>query len=139
MTTIATNGRSMAGDGQADIGDTIMVTNRRKVYRTSQGVLLGCAGRSVDAQRFRAWFDDRNAAKPRLKEFQALALYADGRLEYWNEDMEPTEMQAPCSIGSGMDFALGAMMAGADPGEAVRIAATRDPFTGGDIIVEHLA
>lgn len=138
MTTIATDGKTMAGDGQADIGDTIMVTNHRKVRRTDEGVIIGCAGNSVDAQRFHAWFKEKGP-KPRFKSIQVLVLYPSGRLEYWNEEMEPTEMQAPCAIGSGMDFAIGAMMAGADPGEAVRIATMRDPFSGGDITVEHLA
>lgn len=137
MTTIATDGKSMAGDGQAEIAETIMVSNRRKVYRTDEGVIIGCAGNSVDAKRFRAWFGTKGP-KPRFKSIQALVLYPSGKLEYWNEEMEPTEMTAPAAIGSGMDFALGAMGAGASPAEAVKIAATRDPFSGGDITVEHL-
>lgn len=39
------------------------------------------------------------------------------------------------SMGSGGDMALGAMEAGATPEEAVRVAMTRDIYTGGEITV----
>lgn len=39
------------------------------------------------------------------------------------------------TMGSGGDIALGAMEAGASPEEAVRIAMTRDIYTGGDVTV----
>jgi ATP-dependent protease HslVU (ClpYQ) peptidase subunit len=39
----------------------------------------------------------------------------------------------PFAIGSGMDFALGAMDAGKSPAEAVEIACRRDPHSGGEV------
>jgi hypothetical protein len=85
------------------------------------------------------WLEKGEGKKPRMKSFSGLRLFPDGRLEYWSEDIEvPTPVDAPCAVGSGMDFAIGAMLHGATPSEAVAIATQRDPGTGGTITVLSL-
>lgn len=42
-------------------------------------------------------------------------------------------MTIPFAIGSGSPYAFGAMDAGASAAEAVKVASSRDPFTGGKI------
>lgn len=76
--------------------------------------------------------------KPKIKDTAALRLMPDGKLFYVNESLEPVEVGAPCAVGSGMDFAIGAMEHGATPEEAVGIASKRDPGTGGTITVLSL-
>jgi ATP-dependent protease HslVU (ClpYQ) peptidase subunit len=138
MTTIATDGKTMAGDGQAQTDMTIVDSNRRKVFRLTNGSLVGCAGNSVDAISFRRWLDD-DGNKPHIKEeFAALVLNKNGDVEYYDRLLVPLELSLPTAIGSGADFALAAMDAGASPAQAVEIAARRDPYTGGTITVEAI-
>lgn len=140
MTTIATDGKTMAGDGQAEACNTIICTSRAKVVRLSDGSLFGSAGRGADNIAMAKWLENGcDGKKPGFKRFSGLHLFPDGRLEYWSEDVDvPTPVDAPCAVGSGMDFAIGAMLHGATPEEAVDIAAKRDPGTGGKITVLSL-
>lgn len=140
MTTIATDGKTMAGDGQGEACHTIICTNRAKVARLSDGSLFGSAGRGADNIAMIDWLEGGcEGKKPNLKSFSGLRLFPDGRLEYWSEEVNvPTPVDAPCAVGSGMDFAIGAMEAGLSPEAAVGIAAKRDPGTGGKITVFRL-
>jgi ATP-dependent protease HslVU (ClpYQ) peptidase subunit len=138
VTTIATDGFAMAGDGQAEAMDTIIAFNRAKIRRLPDGSLFGMAGRSADSETLSRWLIE-GGKKPKLGSLSALRLYPDGRLEWISELCDPIQIDAPCAVGSGMDYALGAMDAGASPERAVRIAARRDPGTGGAITVLHIA
>jgi ATP-dependent protease HslVU (ClpYQ) peptidase subunit len=133
VTTIATDGKTMAGDGQAEACRTIISLSRQKVTRLPDGSLCGCAGSGVDAIAFAKWLAD-GGPRPKFKDsMSALHLKADGSLDYYSERGEPSPVEAPCAVGSGMDFAIGAMLFGAAPEEAVAIASQRDPGTGGKI------
>lgn len=136
MTTIATDGKVMAGDGQRNHQRTI--TNRRavKVRRLNDGSLVGTAGDVAFGERFVDWLNNGGVA-PELKMdggFTALILKPDGELLLSGQDCKPTPVEAPYAIGSGMDLAIGAMVAGASPKRAVEIASDYDPDTGGAII-----
>lgn len=136
MTTIATDGKSMAGDGQAECQGTIVATPRAKVIRLADGSLFGSSGRSLDGERVARWLDE-GGEKPKVdKHWTALRLHPNGELDYLTNEIEPVAIDLPAATGSGMDFALGAMEAGADPAQAVAIAARRDTATGG--IIVHL-
>lgn len=50
-----------------------------------------------------------------------------------SDAMIPSEFRGAYSIGSGCDFAMGAMLAGKSAAEAVRIAAKLDIYTGGPV------
>jgi ATP-dependent HslUV protease subunit HslV len=138
MTTIATDGKSMAGDGLANAHGTIVDRSYVKVWRTPGGALIGCAGIRADALAFFAW--KCGGDRPKIKKsFEALVLLPSGSLTYCCEtDLDGCESEAPTAIGSGMDFAFGAMDAGASPERAVEIAGQRNPYTGGTITVLHL-
>jgi len=138
MTTIATDGKSMAGDGQASSHGTITDRSKTKVSRLANGDIVGCAGTAEHRALFIQWLEGGD--RPRIKEpFEALILSSNGSLRYCCEKLlEGNETEAPTAIGSGMDFAIGAMDAGACPEKAVRIASERDPHTGGKIIVLSL-
>ena len=137
MTTIATDGKSMAGDGQACVESMVTTFDRVKVHRLPDGALLGCAGDSGEIIAFRKWLVE-GGKHPRLKELSALLLRTDGVLLYYCEFEEPSVMSIPAAIGSGRAIAIGAMEAGASPERAVEIAAKRDTGTGGMITALHL-
>lgn len=134
MTTIACDSKSMAGDGRVMCRGTIVGAQTEKVWRLRDGRLLGCAGRRVDGVAFRTYLE--GGAKPKIKEaFEALVLGLNGRATYFCEhDLDGLDTELPAAIGSGMDYALGALDAGASPERAVLIASGRDTGTGGEVI-----
>lgn len=132
MTTIATDGKSMAGDSRITarnewVGDTI------KIHKAKDGRIFGCCGASADRVLFGAHINGENAEPKLSDDFSALVLNADGTVDYYYDKLVPIRYLTPMAIGSGGDFALGAMLAGKSPAEAVGIAALRDLSTGGDI------
>lgn len=139
MTTIATDGRTMAGDGISTSLDIIMRRNAPKVRRLPDGSIFGFAGRTADANALYSWLaDGQKGAPPKIKEGRALILRPGGRIEHIGSDGDLIEIEAPAAIGSGGELAIGAMEFGANPKQAVEIAARRDPFTGGRIVEEKL-
>lgn len=140
MTTIATDGQSMAADGQvSDHCGTIVDHARPKVHRLADGRIAGAAGSSFDAVSWIEWLDSgKNGNCPIQDEsFTGLILSTSGVLWVDHKGRE-IATPAPIAIGSGQDVAIGAMMHGATPGEAVNIACKRDPNSGGRIKVEYL-
>lgn len=136
MTTIACDGKSMAGDTLVTSGSEI-VGYAIKIERTKDGRIFGSAGPGDDCRRFAQWM--QGGDKPELSnDFSALILTLDGTVYYVGATLEPSEFIVPQALGSGGDFAIGAMLAGKSPRDAVAIAIERDTRSGGDITVEHL-
>ena len=134
MTTIATDGKTMAGDSLTS-AKTERLAYGPKIHRAADGSVFGCSGITTKGVKFRRWMTE-GGDKPELGEdFCALSLSPDGKVFYWNDDLEPIEYLAPMAIGSGADYAIGAMLAGKTPAEAVAIAAMRDSATDGQITV----
>lgn len=137
MTTIATDGRSMAGDGQSDVSGTILNGAAAKVTRLSDGSLFGMSGTSWDRTAVTEYLEN-GGTKPKTDRMMALVLRPDGTILYFNEKMTQSVIMAPAAVGSGMDFAIGAMECGASPEDAVGAACRRDTSSGGKITVLHL-
>lgn len=138
MTTIVCDGKSMAGDGQAEACHTIISHERVKVRRLSDGSLFGMAGAGGNADPLAEWLIDGGKKPKMIGSLSALRLFPDGRIFYLSESLDPTEITTPAAVGSGMDFAIGAMEAGAGIMDAVLIACRRDPGSGGKITVLFL-
>lgn len=135
MTTIATDGRSMAGDGQRAHRGTITNMAAIKVTRLPDGSVFGRAGSVAYGDMVTEWLSTGGPA-PEYKGdagFSALHLRTDGTLYLIGEECLPSQIEAPYAVGSGMDIAIGAMRAGASPRRAVEIAIDCDPGTGGTI------
>lgn len=140
MTTIATDGKSMAGDGQREVRGTISTRNAEKVRRLSDGSVIGTAGDSACGCALIEWLEGGGDA-PKLEPesgFNALQLTSDGKVFIYDKHCMPMPVEPPMAIGSGMDLAIGAMLAGKSAEDAVMIAVRRDPGTGGKITVLHL-
>lgn len=138
MTTIATDGKSMAADSLITAGPE-RVGYTTKVHRSKDGRIFGCAGPSTDCVQFGQWINGDLSEKPKLgDDFSALVLNADGKVLYHNNQLIPIEYLSPMTIGSGEGVAMGAMLMGASPEKAVELAITRDTKSGGAITVEAL-
>lgn len=123
MTVIAANHRVLVGDSQ--VTDDGIITLATKVEKI-KGDLVGCCGSLSDGVKFREWYKDKENDSPSLdSDFAALVVTKEGDLLYYDNTLVPL----PCNtkfyaIGSGQHIAMGAMMAGATPYDAARIACT---------------
>lgn len=128
MTTIAWDGQYLAGDRKRTIRNTPMEAT--KIFRTTDRCLYGTSGGSAECEAFRAW-QCGSGEKPSLTYFIAICVKPDRSV--W--EMEENGLWLRISrkqwaIGSGADYALGAMAAGATAREAVEIASRLDSGTG---------
>lgn len=139
MTTIATDGRTMAGDGRATRGSLVSFGEAVKVFRLSDGSLLGGAGQADQVHDMREWLDKGGCGKrPKTPDVAMLHLWANGECWAHYNNCSATQTGLPTAVGSGDHLAIGAMEAGATPEQAVQIAARRDVNSGGTITVLHL-
>lgn len=128
MTTIACNKDVMAADSQAT------ASNRSskviKIFRVN-GDIIGYSGTAEDGLIFAEWYKNKTSPPELDSDFGALVLTGDGTIyEYGSKLMKMEVLEDFYAIGSGSDIAMGAMSAGADPKQAVKIAARFDVYTG---------
>lgn len=135
MTTIACDGKSMAGDGLITTGDVISDTRFAKVRRLSDGRIVGMAGNAYNWDVYWTWLDNGTEGEPpKVHEtFGCLVMRPDGSLWSYDELGRCFPENAPCALGSGGSFALMAMDCGKSAEEAVAMACGRDTCSGGEI------
>lgn len=139
MTTIATDGVSIAGDSLATSGDLVAFRSVVKIWRFKDS-LYGACGLSTDLLKFKEWqkSDEDAEDTPTLSEgFSGIKLSRKG---VWHFDNAFAPHKAPklWATGSGRELALGALYAGATAHRAVSIAAKLNVNTGGPIRVLYL-
>lgn len=115
---------------------------KTKIYKMEcpficgQPFVVGFAGGANDMLTIIDFFENYNPeVKPRRLSIGAnsggLILTQDGTIYRFSD---PTKWILVCepyaAIGSGMDYALGAMASGKTPKEAVKIASKHDSYTG---------
>lgn len=126
--TIATDGKSMAGDSQITHGNTSKTLAPNGKVEKINGFIVGCVGDCADIKRFKQWFRQPNSSRPELDDLSALVLSKQGVWEY-DETLIPTRVKVPVAIGTGKVAAMAAMKAGASVKKAVAIAAELDIYT----------
>ena len=138
MTTIAYRSGIIAADTQSIGGNAITATNLTKIVRRSKdGALCGASGYLAFVQAFHRWFlGNERGRVPGFHDGDRAFIVRKGKpIEMFESvgsfDYEPEYI----AIGSGMEFALGAMHAGASAADAVAAAIAHDPGTGGKVIV----
>lgn len=140
MTTIAYKQGLMSADtrviqGHAIIGDVTKITRR------PDGALCGCAGDAVFASLFHAWFLDGcpKALEPeRGDSDQAVVVDRRRKIEVYEAGGSFVLLADYCAIGSGKEFALGAMsISGTTAEDGVMAALRHDPYSGGGIVSIH--
>jgi len=135
MTTIATDGDTMAGDGMIASDGVVFHRGFVKVRQLPDGRIVGVCGSAYDIEPFSAWLVE-GGDKPELSDaFEALVLDPTGECRCYSGDCTSIVEELPTACGSGRQIALGAMEVGATPGEAVEIASRRSLGTGGKITV----
>jgi ATP-dependent protease HslVU (ClpYQ) peptidase subunit len=132
VTTIATDGKTMASDSQIVLGG--LRAGSGKKVRSVRGHIVGTSGEHGDGVIFCDWFEKGALLDERpdlAGDFHAMTLDKEGKILVYDSDCVPFHASGFFAIGSGSDFALGAMAKGATPFEAVKIAAEFDINTGG--------
>ena len=124
----------MAGDSLTTAGGDVWFYGP-KVHRAADGSIFGACGPAASAQRFKRFMVEGGEWPALADEFCALVLTVDGNAFWIDKDNERVPMALPAAVGSGDNFAIGAMLAGASPLDAVKIATTRDTRSGGDVAV----
>ena len=134
MTTIAWDGRTLAADRQATVGNAVFMVN--KLHR-HDGWLLAYCGDSDAGEEVLAWF--KAGAKPEDfperqrhdDRFAPLVAIRAGEILRYERTPHPIRYPPQkFAMGSGRDFALAAMHCGKSAAEAVEVAAMFDPGTG---------
>ncbi len=138
MTTIATDGKLLAADGRTSAGDVILTNAAKKVQRLPDGSIAGSAGAAdggPSAVAALAAALKAGEQPPKYAgDYSILRLLPDGSALYYYDRLDmPIPVSPPFAIGSGKSAALGAMKAGANARQAVKIAAEVDVYTGGKI------
>jgi hypothetical protein len=142
MTCIATDGKTMAADSRSCVGDLITTDSADKLVKGTDGAVLGCAGDRASCILVREWFEKGAdlATIPKLPAaaedggpFDALILRPDGSVEGLDRLFTFMPRSAPAAIGTGGQIALGAMLAGKSPVQAVRLASEHVTSVGGHV------
>lgn len=135
MTTVAANRFVICGDRQATDGCG-RKSRCTKIFSKNK-CFIGFCGSLTDGEKFRlAWPEVEGLEVD--EDFEALILSPKG-LWHYDSAMIPLKVEDQFyAIGSGGDLARAAMLAGATPQEAVKIAAKLDSFTGNKIHTRKL-
>lgn len=142
MTTVAANRTTIASDLQFTYGNT-RFKGKTKIFDfpkpkaqfllKTDRVLAGVSGSATQIAHLVEWLHDGETTSkpPKIKKLELLCLTAEGKL-YWGDGVTSfLQIDEPFwAIGSGMDFAIGAMKQGATPLEAVKVASKSDVNTG---------
>lgn len=133
MTTIACDGKTMAGDGLITENDAVCMTDYPKVRRLSDGRIVGFCGNSYNWDTFAEWLEGGcEGDAPKVEDgFGCLVLQTDGAIVSYDKLGRSFPEVAPCANGSGARFALAAMDHGKNAAEAVAYACSRDIYSGG--------
>lgn len=137
MTTIATDGKTIAADGQIVASGERLFLDAKKIV-VKHGRIYALAGVAAMLEPLIEWHNDGAdpSCMPSAKDnaWYLLVIDRDRSVGYYtNECAYPTMMQYPTALGSGERFAMGAMLAGKSPREAVEIACKVDVNSGGTI------
>lgn len=140
MTTIVFRDGIMAADTRAYSGASTPIGFKAKIHRLKDGSLMGVSSTIPgQAEAFINWVNDGSNMETidQLGELKLAAIVAmkDGNIIYFNDSPLPSGPIAGSffAIGSGEQYALGALSCGATAEAAVTAAAQHDPWTGGEI------
>lgn len=165
MTTIAWDGTTMAADTQAADSFGLKHTNVTKIYRFTKrafnlppvfaAVLVGFAGNTAHSRRFLASMRGASTtiegilgneitAQEGFRDFTCLLVTkksdGSGDVEIFlnanGEGFTRLNGAKQFAIGSGRDFAIASMDYGNTAKAAVEYAASRDLYTGGEVVTD---
>jgi ATP-dependent HslUV protease subunit HslV len=140
MTVIALRDGVMASDSLCTRGDH-RLAQVTKIAKGADGSLLGVSGDALRCAEFLRWFATGCIGEPEGDEWEIYAIVArpDGSVGIIEDCCSPFPVEGPFfAAGSGADYAIGAMAAGASAEEAVRIAISHCITCGGPVVSKTL-
>lgn len=143
MTTIASDGFTVAADGRVVAGDEF-ISDKNVKLRQVKGRVIGFCGVMAYMSPAIEWLED-GANPSQIKELWLegkdwcmIVFDPDCARCYHNDTPYPSEVPYPTAFGSGELLAIGALLANASPERAIQIASERDLKTGGKITVMEI-
>lgn len=137
MTVIAYREGIMAADSRAWSGGHSPIGSKTKIRRLADGTLIGCSSSIPGAAEYvMAWYEDGMNEDDKLPQsFTFLAVKPDGTAMVADDG---PYMSGPLTadyfaIGSGRQFALGALAMNATAEEAVQVGIELDTCSAGPI------
>jgi hypothetical protein len=143
MTTIATDGFTIAADSMTSYGNEPAPMPAKKIQAIN-GKIYGVSGDAGMLPVLARWVADgaRPELAPKLggsSTWFMIVIDDSGAVHYCQDRPYPCRVGYPFCIGSGQEYALGAMKFGATPAQAVAVAAQCNYHTGGHIDVIDIA
>jgi hypothetical protein len=140
VTTIAYRDGVLAADTAMCLSGT-MVGQMVKIVRRDDGDMAGTSGNADFASKFQDWFmGGENGESPKPTESErhmdrGVIFRKAGPIEVFEPGGMFKISADYYAFGSGMDYAIGAMFAGAEATVAVEAAIEHDPHSGGTVTV----
>lgn len=139
MTTVASDGKTVAADGQTSNGAEINNIDIVKI-KASGNAVLGFAGLSALRPVVFEWWekgaDPSEVSGPMKDQEWGLGVFLHNEVRYYSHSCPyPSLYGYPFAMGTGENYASGALLAGATSRQAVEVAAQKDVYTGGKITV----
>jgi 20S proteasome alpha/beta subunit len=129
MTTIAYRDGILAGDTRVTTEDLVSPEKIRKVFKLRNGCLFAHCGDAEEGELLKRSIM-RSGPMPKLKDSDAICIMPDGAVLF-TEGLTWSKIDAPfIALGSGKQFAYGAMQVGASAADAVRAACKLDKHSG---------
>lgn len=136
MTTVIATRKGMAADKR---GTGTAIFKLTKAFRVN-GNLIGFCGNVENGLRFIDWRRSLGT-RPEFStdtDFEAIEVSPEG-LIYWGSELTPVAIEDDFyAIGTGAQFALGALAMGASIHKAIQIAHRWDENTGPDVQILYL-
>ena len=135
MTTIATDGRAIAADGRVTAGGEIRTETFDKLWELPDDSVAGAAGQTeqstVALRELNRAAAEKRLPEPTEGEYDIMRLYPSGAVALYSGRLDaPFFVEPPFTIGSGGEYARGALAAGASVRRAMKIAHQFDSSTG---------
>src|SRR5260221_14356833 len=138
MTTIVYRDGIMAGDGRETIQNDehssyyILRDDCEKIWRLPNGELFGAAHGSEDIERLRRALV-KGRKPPKCEDVVGMRVDKKGRIWIYEGRIWQYVDKPFYSVGSGSIMAFACLDAGCTAEQACKIAAARDPFSGGTV------
>lgn len=131
MTTIACDGKMIAGDGLVSGDGMIHCTDHKKVYRLNDGRVMGFSGSIWLVENAIEYLNGTRDTLDIGDDCEMLVLDHHGVCTSYDGKGRSCIVSTPCVTGSGGAYALAAMRLGKVAFEAVKLACEMDTTSGG--------
>ena len=128
MTTICAKDGIIASDTRMT-GGSYMTEGLKKVFQVGDE-WIGLAGEVCKFPEFIDWYRGDTDEKPNIEDMEVLVMHKNGDLSIFEGKCVAIPVGKCGAIGSGAQFAMGAMYAGKTAKESIKIAAQLDQNTG---------